>query len=301
VPNQGLVSNIQRFSVDDGPGIRSTVFLKGCNLHCLWCHNPETIQVGPQIQFFPSKCIACGKCAGACPVGAHLVKDHQRIFTRELCRQCGRCVEVCHTGALLTSGKVMTVDEVMAEVEKDRPFYENSGGGVTFSGGEPLLQIDFVKTLLVQCKKTGLHAVVDTAGNVPWETFAKVLPDVNLFLFDLKVLDEAKHRRLTGAGNHRILNNLKRLAGSGTEVWVRVPVIPGVNDTVAGMTQIAAWIAEVKGIKLTELLPFHRLGVAKYQSLGLPYTYQDCPPPAENLMGQLVEVFREKGLAVKKG
>lgn len=297
--HQGLISNIQRFSTDDGPGIRSTVFFKGCNLQCRWCHNPEAINFECQIQFFLQKCVGCGGCVEVCPVKAQQLTKSQRVFRRDLCQICGRCVGNCNTGALTISGKTMTVAEVMKEIGKDRPFYGNSGGGVTFSGGEPLLQKDFLLALLLECKNSGLHTVVDTAGNVSWEVFSDIIPYVDLFLFDIKVYNEAKHRAVTGSGNRLILDNLKRLAGCNIEIWIRVPVIPGINDTAAEMAEIAALIQDIKDINLIELLPFHRLGEGKYQSLGLTYACQDYSPPTEELMDILVEVFRKKGLNVK--
>ncbi len=205
---KGLIFNIQRFSIHDGPGIRTTVFFKGCSLRCFWCHNPESIHPHPQIQLFLQKCIGCGKCFEICPVGAHCMIDGERVFLRELCRNCGKCAEICYADALVLAGKWLTAREVMDEVEKDKPFYENSDGGVTISGGEPLLQADFARALLEECKKEGLHTVVDTAGNVPWEAFEKVLPFTDLFLYDLKAADEEFHRQVTGAGNARILDKV---------------------------------------------------------------------------------------------
>lgn len=298
---QGLVSSVQRFSTDDGPGIRTTVFFKGCNLQCRWCHNPESMYFERQIQFFSQKCVTCGGCAAVCPLKAQIIKDGQRVFKRDLCELCGRCVDNCHSGALIISGKTMTVAEIMTEIGKDRPFYENSGGGVTFSGGEPLLQKDFLKALLLESNNSGMHTAVDTAGNVSWEDFAGILPYVNLFLYDVKVFNEAKHRMVTGTGNQLIFGNLKRLAGCKAEIWIRIPVIPGINDNVTEMDAIAALIQDLKTVRLTELLPFHRLGEGKYQSLGLTYACQNCLPPAEELMENLAEVFKAKGLPVKKG
>lgn len=300
---RGLVFNIQRFSIHDGPGIRTTVFFKGCTLRCFWCHNPESIHSEPQIQLFPQKCIGCGRCFKVCPVNAHRIERGQRVFLRELCRGCGKCAEVCYAEALVITGKWMTVQEIIDEVKKDNPFYESSGGGVTLSGGEPLLQAKFIKTLLEECKKRELHTAMDTAGNVPWEAFEMVLPFVDLFLYDLKVANEYKHTEVTGASNVRIISNLKKLVDKGKDIWIRVPVIPRVNDTLREMEKIALLIKDLDSdnIKLVELLPFHRLGESKYESLGLEYKAKDFIPPEDDLMNRFVEVFMSKGLKTKKG
>lgn len=298
---KGLIFNIQRFSIHDGPGIRTTVFFKGCSLRCFWCHNPESIHPHPQIQLFLQKCIGCGKCFEICPVGAHCMIDGERVFLRELCRNCGKCAEICYADALVLAGKWLTAREVMDEVEKDKPFYENSDGGVTISGGEPLLQADFARALLEECKKEGLHTVVDTAGNVPWEAFEKVLPFTDLFLYDLKAADEEFHRHVTGAGNARILDNLKKLANSDKNIWIRIPIIPGVNDKVEEMEKLLMIIKELKQIEYVELLPFHRLGEGKYTSLDMENLAKGYEPPRDDLMNRLAKVFIDKGIRVKKG
>ncbi|NLX70846.1 MAG: glycyl-radical enzyme activating protein [Clostridiales bacterium] len=298
---KGLIFNIQRFSIHDGPGIRTTVFFKGCSLRCFWCHNPESIHPHPQIQLFLQKCIGCGKCFEICPVGAHCMIDGERVFLRELCRNCGKCAEICYADALVLAGKWLTAREVMDEVEKDKPFYENSDGGVTISGGEPLLQADFARALLEECKKEGLHTVVDTAGNVPWEAFEKVLPFTDLFLYDLKAADEEFHRQVTGAGNARILDNLKKLANSDKNIWIRIPIIPGVNDKVEEMEKLLMIIKELKQIEYVELLPFHRLGEGKYTSLDMENLAKGYEPPRDDLMNRLAKVFIDKGIRVKKG
>jgi pyruvate formate lyase activating enzyme len=296
---KGMVFNIQKFSTGDGPGIRSTVFLKGCNLHCLWCHNPESVDSDPEIQFFANKCIGCGKCIDVCPVHAQRCGANQRVFSRELCQKCGKCVDACSTGALALSGRIMSVDEIIGEVEKDRPFYITSKGGVTFSGGEPLLQKDFLKALLMESKRCGLHTAVDTAGNIPWETYEEVIPYVDLLLFDLKVFTAERHRQYTNTSNHRILANLKRIPLAKVETWIRVPVIPGVNDNITEMEQIATFVQALHGVQLVELLPFNPLGVGKYKSLGKNYKFEGCSPPANELMETLAASFDQKKLGVK--
>lgn len=298
---KGLIFNIQRFSIHDGPGIRTTVFFKGCSLRCFWCHNPESIDPDPQIQVFPQKCIGCGKCFEVCPANAHQMKDGQRVFLRELCKGCGMCAETCYAEALVMTGKWMTVQEVMDEVEKDKPFYENSQGGLTLSGGEPLLQGKFAKELLEESKKRQIHTVVDTAGNVPWETFEAVLPFVDLFLYDIKVMGQEKHREVTGATNTRIINNLKNLVQRDVDVRIRVPVIPGVNDTPDEMEKIALFLKNLPSIQHVELLPFHNFGEGKYDSLGYKYKAKDYRPPQADYMNKLIRIFKDRGLEVKGG
>jgi len=306
----GYVTDIQKFSTHDGPGIRTTVFLKGCGMKCFWCHNPETISPHPQLQVYPNKCIGCGKCIDACPLGAHRVIDGHKTFLRELCKMndpsnpfalCGKCAEVCYAGALTVIGRDMTVTEVVDKVYEDVAFYKNSGGGATFSGGEPLLQIDFLEGLLIECKTRNLHTVVDTAANVPWEHFARILGLTDLFLFDFKTFDSQKHKKVTGVGNERILNNLTELSIAGAEIIVRVPVIPGVNDEVVEMEKIINFIKNNTNISQVELLPFHRYGEGKYRSLGMEYTAMDCKPPEKKTIDRLAELIANTGIGVLYG
>jgi pyruvate formate lyase activating enzyme len=222
----GLVFNIQRFSLDDGPGIRTTVFLKGCSLKCGWCHNPESIAPYPEIQFFRKNCTGCGDCIHVCPQNARRTAGGEIVFLRPLCGRCGMCVQGCHYNALKTAGVKMSPEEVLEEVNKDRAFYETSGGGVTISGGEPLLQCGFTKALLEACKKQTLRTALDTAGNVPWSSFEEVSDSVDLFLYDIKLFDEGRHIRATGAGSKQIKRNLEKLVDAGRNVWIRSRLFP---------------------------------------------------------------------------
>lgn len=292
----GMVFNIQRFSIDDGPGIRTTVFLKGCNLHCRWCHNPESISPNEQIQFHPVKCIKCKACCCVCPSGAISVNGGNVIYDKGLCLQCKKCIAVCPSNALILQGKEMTIDEVVCEILKDRPFYDTSGGGVTLSGGEPLLQKDFLTGLLRECKRLGLDTAVDTAGNVPWPVIYDVKQYVDLFLYDVKMMDKDKHRLWTGAVNDGILENLKRLAADKARIHIRVPVIPGVNDNFEEMKKMADFLRMLDGIELVELLPYHGLAESKYDSLGAVYSLKGCKPPDKDLMKELLDIFLETGL-----
>ncbi|MEM2111061.1 MAG: glycyl-radical enzyme activating protein, partial [Candidatus Bathyarchaeia archaeon] len=209
---KGCVFDIQRFSVHDGPGIRTVVFLKGCSLHCFWCQNPEGIHLKPEIMFFPERCIACGKCVAICPEKSHVIKDGIHYFLREKCTSCGKCVEVCYAGALQLTGKEMTVDEVLDEVLKDRKFYEISGGGVTLSGGDVVVQHEFAYAILERCKTEGLHTAIETAANCEWKVLENLLPVTDLIMMDIKLLDPKKHKEVTGVSNERILENAQKLS-----------------------------------------------------------------------------------------
>ena len=296
---EGNIFNIQKYCIHDGPGIRTTVFFKGCNLRCFWCHNPESLRIEPQLQLFLDKCIGCGKCFAVCPTGAHRMMGTNHEFLQELCNGCGKCADVCYVEALVLRGRSVSVKEVIDEVEKDRPYYETSGGGVTFSGGEPLIQKDFLLCLLRECKAAGLHTAVDTAGNVPKETIEAAMPFVDLWLYDIKMLDEAKHREATGAGNSRILENIKMLAALDKEIIVRVTVVPGVNDNQAEMESIAGFISGLKTVKHVELLPFHRMAGGKYQSLGMEYRAEGLEPPASESLQAYAEIFKQLGINAK--
>jgi len=295
----GLIFNIQRFSIHDGPGIRTTVFLQGCNLRCVWCHNPESNPIQPVVQFYPDKCILCEQCAEVCPEGAHQIQGGVHVYERELCQACGKCVEECFARALAMQAREMTAEEVLAEVRKDRDYFNDSGGGVTFSGGEPFLQKDFLLELLQLSKRGGLHTAVDTAGNVPFAWLDEALPFVDLFLYDCKVLENDLHRQVTGVGNRRILENLARLGDGRARIWVRVPVIPGVNDNREEIERIGAFLAQLPGIEQVELLPFHHLGAGKRASLGQDYTVRELKPPSEERMAELAQVLDRFGVSAR--
>jgi pyruvate formate lyase activating enzyme len=289
-PN-GIIFNVQRFSIHDGPGIRTTVFLKGCNLRCQWCHNPESIQKGPEVQFFPEKCMLCGSCSAICPEGAQLQDGNQRIYLRDRCVACGKCVEDCFSDALVMSGAERSVESVLAEIRRDEEYFRTSGGGVTLSGGEPLLQPDFVYSLLQECQRAGLNCAVDTAGNVPWKTIARIAPLADLFLYDVKAFHASIHRTATGVSNRLILENLKRLDGLGKRIWVRIPVVPGINDAPAEILEIARFLQPLKSVEWVELLPFHSLGAEKYESLGRDYRAGGIPIPRVADLDPLLELF----------
>ena len=253
---KGMLFDIQRSSFVDGPGIRTTVFFKGCNLHCAWCHNPESQSPKPQMMFYKNKCTDCGKCKNKCP---HALLD---------CDLCGACTDDCPQGAREICGRNYTVDEVMKIILKDKAFYRASGGGVTFSGGECMLQIDFLKTLLQTCKENNIHTAIDTAGHVPFDRFEQITPYTDLFLYDVKCYDRETHKKHTGVGNELIFENLGRLLSGKKSVWVRIPVIPGINDSIEEMTAIRKLLDWYGFPEKVELLPYHAMGDHKYAALG---------------------------------
>jgi pyruvate formate lyase activating enzyme len=297
--NTGILFNIQRFSIHDGPGIRTTVFLKGCPLRCFWCHNPEGLRAKPEIQFYPEKCIFCGECLQECDHGGHNLAAGEHSYARENCVACGECAGACCSGALQLAGDVRTVEDVLAEVLRDRPFYNNSGGGVTLSGGEPLLQRAFTRAVLVGCRAEGIHTAIETTAFFPWETIAEFLPLVDLVMMDIKHFDSDRHRAATGVPNERILANARRIAASGKPLLFRTPVIPTVNATVEEIGAIGAFIAELQAERPAgsdplgwDLLPFHRLASDKYRSLGLEYAAAHLEAPGKELLAVLGEAAR---------
>lgn len=266
--SSGLVFNIQRFSIHDGPGIRTTVFFKGCPLRCFWCQNPESQSYRPEILLDRRKCTRCGACSALCPSGAVRLEEGRAAFDRRLCQGCGRCAAACPNEARSLSGRSMTVDEVMREVLKDRKFYENSGGGVTLSGGEPLAQPDFAQDLFRACKAADLHTTLDTCGQAPWPDVEKVLACTDLVLLDIKHLDPARHREATGQDNRLILQNAKRISAT-QPVRIRVPLIPGFNDSPGAVGEIGAFAAEALGCRDVDLLPYNRMGEVKFDFLDM--------------------------------
>ncbi len=276
--NKAMIFDIQRNSFVDGPGIRTTVFLKGCNLKCAWCHNPESQCFTKQMMFYKSKCTDCGKCKEVCP------------YNLEKCDFCGKCVLYCPNNARKICSREISADEVLSEVIKDKMFYNSSNGGVTFSGGECMLQTDFLKEVLKLCKENGIHTAVDTAGCVPWENFVKIMPYTDMFLYDIKCADEEMHKKYTGVSNKLILENLKLLSNEfNGEIIIRIPVIGGVNDNVEEMQKIADLLNEMHYSK-TELLPYHKMGEYKYEALG--NKAEQFTVPSKDLIDGFKKLFR---------
>lgn len=297
--SKGIVFKIQRFCLHDGPGIRTTVFLKGCPLCCVWCHNPEGRDFKPSVLYFEERCRHCGECIIACPHGAIREVDG-KVETGPECELCGTCLDSCQTAARQISGKLMTVQEVIRKVEEDLVFFDESGGGVTFSGGEPLYQPHFLNFLLEECRKRKIHTVVETCGFVKPDILLSLKDKVGLFLFDVKILDPSKHARYTGVPNDLILENLEMLASAGVNVVVRVPLIPSVNDSMEEILQIGRHLNEL-GISRIHLLPYHNTGSAKYARLKLTYSLEGLNPPSPESVLRLVRGLEGQGLNVTLG
>jgi pyruvate formate lyase activating enzyme len=298
----GWVFNIQRYAVHDGPGIRTTVFLKGCPLHCLWCDNPESQHIEPQFVFWEDRCIHCGTCLAVCLLSA-VLEDSQgrKQIDPELCDLCGLCVDQCYAGALEQLGRLRTVGEVLTIVEEDRPFYDGSGGGMTLSGGEPLAQPQFTYSLLKGARVRGIHTAIETSGFAPWPVWKNLLPYLDLILYDLKETDPKQHEYFTGMSNKLVLDNLKRLAKTGTPVIVRRPVIPGYNDTSESIHALGQFVQKLETVSEIDLLPYHRLGQNKYKQLGQEYVLGDTPTMKDEKVTGLRDILLSYGLNVKIG
>ena len=299
---EGLVTNIQRFSIHDGPGIRTTVFLKGCNLRCFWCHNPEDIRPAAEVQFFPERCIACEACVEACDKGAHLfLEDGCHLFLRDLCDACGACIDTCYAKGLVLVGSRMNTAQVVNEVMQDQAFYTESGGGITISGGEPLLQFDFTYDILARCRELGIHTAIETAANFPWERVAAILPVTDLVMMDIKHMDSETHRRCTGAPNERILSNARRLGQEAQPLIIRTPIVPGVNDSVEQVSAIASFVAQLPNLLYYELLPYHPMAKSKYRSLDLVYQAEELVSPSREKVAELAAAAEAQGIRVRTG
>jgi pyruvate formate lyase activating enzyme len=297
----GIVFDVKNFSIHDGPGIRTTVFLKGCPLSCRWCHNPESQAPEPELMFRPGRCICCGVCQSVCGQGA-ISTEGDTVFTdMEKCTLCGACVEVCYTEAREMVGREMTVSQVMAEIEKDVPFYDESGGGVTFSGGEPLSQPDFLLALLRACKEKEIHTVVDTCGFASWEILDKIREYVDLFLYDLKLMDDARHRKFTGVSNEPILRNLQMLSEQGHDIFLRMPIIPGINDGDEHIRQVGEFAATLPLMDRVDILPYHHIAVEKYKRLHQTYDLPETRPPSDERLTEIAQILRGFDLHVKIG
>lgn len=283
--------DVQRNSFVDGPGIRTAIFFRGCNLHCAWCHNPEGLSGKKEILYYAEKCLNCKRCSCLCPKQA--IESGKIDFRR--CNACGICCENCPAGALETCGYDCTDDELFSLIFKDKSYYDNSGGGVTFSGGECMLQAEAVRRVADRCKKHGISTAIDTAGNVSFDAFEKVLPYTDLFLYDIKVFDREKHIKYTGITNDLILQNYGRLLQTGASVWVRIPVIPSVNDDEQEMEKIRDFAFSFRPHvpQKIELLPYHRLGEGKYRALGRDVPSFDIPDAASIV--RLRKMFAKKG------
>jgi pyruvate formate lyase activating enzyme len=299
----GTIFDIKRFAIHDGPGIRTTIFFKGCPLHCVWCHNPEGIESRFELMPNPRRCAAdCTECLKVCP--DVLAKKDGRILLQRAVRGdalCSRCADACVYDALRLVGKRVTVEDITAEVEKDRIFYEQSGGGVTFSGGEPLLQPVFLSELIDELKTRGFHLALDTSGFAAWEVLDRIARKCDLILYDLKIMNDVMHRKYTGVSNRLILDNLKRLSSVGKAIWVRVPLVPGVNDDKENMRRTADFLRPLRNIKRVSVLPYHKGGCEKYTNLGKGAGFRAFEPPSEERVGAVLGLLASRKFQVRRG
>ena len=302
---KGIIFDIQKFSIQDGPGIRTTVFLKGCPLSCNWCHNPESISNKFQLRYEEEKCINCLQCMEICKYHFKYGNlrsdfelddnnsdlDYKKI--KERCNHCFNCADKCPTGALSRVGREINVEKVLAEVIKDKVFYDQSKGGLTLSGGEATQQIEFAKNILKGAKALGVNTVLDTSGYVKWNELKKIIPYLDLVLYDLKHLDNLKHIEATGVSNEVILKNLLKLDKSNIPIWIRIPVIPGYNDDYENIKKTALFISRIENIKKIELLAYHKLGVNKYKQLNTKYKLKNIEPPSKEKLEKLYKTIRK--------
>jgi pyruvate formate lyase activating enzyme len=276
----GRIVDIKKFTVHDGPGIRTTVFLKGCSLACRWCHNPESISPNPQIGWFKNKCVGCGACAETCPNNVYTLVNGELKRDTKRCNYCGKCTAKCMYDALVSYGYKMSVDELVSIVLEDKTFYKNSNGGVTISGGEPLLQAKFCADLLKALKAEKINCAIDTCGAVNWSALEAVLPYADLFLYDLKHVNDKLHKEYTGSSNRKILENLSRLSELQVPIEIRIPLIPGFNDDNASIDTIGEFLGKLNGIKTVKVLEYHDLAHSKYKALNIPYKMLQVSKPS---------------------
>ncbi len=300
--SESLIFDIKRYAINDGPGIRVVIFFKGCNLHCVWCHNPESISPDVEKMFAPARCIRCGSCVEVCPEKAITLTAEGIVTDPALCKVHGRCAEVCPARAIEMSGRVMSVDEIMEAIEKERVFFDHSNGGVTFSGGEPLVHLPILKKLLDECGRRHIHRAVDTAGHVSTAALLDIAARTDLFLWDLKMMDSDLHRKWTGAPNDKILQNLTALAETGAEIIIRIPLMGGINDTEENIERTAQFVAGLAGKKKdVNILPYHKIAQNKYMKLGRSESFEMFEEPGKETLERVIEQFAEHGIKATVG
>ncbi len=299
---KGLIFDLKHYAVHDGPGIRFNVFFKGCPLHCLWCHNPEGISFQPELLLIPNRCAHCGDCVRSCRYQALSQNSEGVILAdRKRCTLCRDCLEACQREAIAIAGQEMSVNEVLNEAEKDRIFFDQSGGGVTLTGGDPLAQPAFAASLMEELKKRNIHVALDTSGYADPKVFIRLAKKADLILFDLKIMDNKKHRKYTGVSNDLILDNLKSLDKLSKPIWVRLPLIPGVNDDLENLEAMANFLVGLKSVKMINILPYHKGGVEKIYRLGRDNEFAVYNSPSEDRVEAVIDFFKKKGFQVKKG
>jgi pyruvate formate lyase activating enzyme len=298
VSERGEVFDIQRFSVHDGPGIRTTIFLKGCPLKCLWCHNPESQRMQPVLSFEREICIMCGECVKECSRNAQSIVDGTRVIQRELCEACGSCVNTCNTNSLVLKGQTMTVNEVFREVLRDELLYRKSNGGITISGGEPLMQPAFTYRILERSKEHNLHTAIETCGHTQWNIFKRILEVTDLVIYDVKLMDPIQHKKFVGVGNELILKNLKKVIKKEKEVLVRIPLIPDINDSDDNLRKTAEFLRSL-GIDRAEFIPYHEFAGPKYELLGMDYVLRVLKPYTPEQLEQKKQKMDTLGIKTK--
>lgn len=294
--DRGVIFNIQRFSLHDGPGLRDLVFMKGCPLRCSWCSNPESTNRHPEIAYNEARCIGCERCRSACGTGAiTAAPDGKMTIARKACTDCGDCARVCPSRAMRLLGEDRSMDEVTRTVEEDGQFYWRSGGGVTISGGEPMIQSEFVSGVLASCRERGIHTAVETCGHARWEDVERVCAHADLIVFDVKHIDPVRHEALTGASNELILENLRRISlrFAALPIVARTPIVPGLTDSEDNIRGIAEFLSEIGTVERYDLLPYHRFGEPKYAQLGRRYELSGLRPPSDERMQALRRIVRE--------
>ena len=291
----GKIVSIKRFEIHDGDGVRTTLFLKGCPLKCRWCHNPESISPAPTLFYNPQKCINCGECSDLC--NCHIFENSLHIFKRENCTSCGKCAETCLGDALILYGREVSVDEILPKLLEDKPFFDESGGGVTLSGGEPLMQAEFCAELLKNLKSHGINTAIDTCGYVKKQDIDRVLPYTDTFLYDIKAIDSMVHKNCTGVTNEIILENLKYIDSLNKAIEIRIPFVPTMNDE--EMPKIAEFLSNLKNLKKIKILPYHGFGASKYEYIGKKYDLT-IDSPSEHQPKNALKIFKEYGLTAQK-